>query len=49
MRLSFAGVDILVGNDGSNYLAEVNMRPAFSYVEDISDVDIAGKIVEFLN
>lgn len=49
VRLSFAGVDILLGNDGNNYLAEVNMRPAFSYVEDISGVDIAGKIVEFLN
>ena len=49
VRLSFAGVDILVGNDGTNYLAEVNMRPAFSYVEDITGVDIAGQIVEFLN
>lgn len=49
VRLNFAGVDILIGNDGVNYLAEVNMRPAFSYVEDLAHVDIAGKIVEFLN
>lgn len=49
VRLSFAGVDILVGKDGKNYLAEVNMRPAYSYVEDLAGVDIAGKIVEFLN
>jgi biotin carboxylase len=49
VKLSFAGVDILIGLDGKNYLAEVNMRPAFSYVEEIADVDIAGKIVDFLN
>lgn len=49
VKLNFAGVDILLGNDGINYLAEVNMRPAFSYVEDLAGVDIAGKIVEFLN
>jgi hypothetical protein len=38
-----------VGNDGKNYLAEVNMPCAFTYVEDVAGVDIAGKIVEFLN
>jgi len=49
VRLKFAGVDILIGKDGKNYLAEVNMRPAFELVEKISGVDIAGQLVEFLN
>lgn len=49
LGLSFGGVDILIGKDGNNYLAEVNMPCAFKYVEDVAGVDIAGKIVEFLN
>jgi biotin carboxylase len=49
LGLSFGGVDILLGSDGQNYLAEVNMPCAFTYVEDVAGVDIAGKIVEFLN
>ena len=49
LGLSFGGVDILIGKDGKNYLAEVNMPCAFKYVEDVSGVDIAGQIVEFLN
>ncbi len=49
VRLYFAGVDILISKDGENYLAEVNMRPAFELVEKITGVDIAGQIVEFLN
>lgn len=49
LGLNFGGVDILIGRDGKNYLAEVNMPCAFTYVEDIAGVDIAGKIVDFLN
>ncbi len=49
LGLSFGGVDILIGKDGKYYLAEVNMPCAFRYVEDVAGVDIAGKIVEFLN
>lgn len=49
LGLSFGGVDILIGKDGTNYLAEVNMPCAFKYVEDVAGVDIAGQIVEFLN
>lgn len=49
LGLRFAGVDILIGSDGKNYLAEVNMPCDFSYVEDATGVDIAGEIVEFLN
>jgi len=49
VRLSFAGVDILIGKDGKNYLAEVNMRPAFEFVEAVNEVNIAGQIVDFLN
>ncbi len=49
LGLSFGGVDILIGKDGKNYLAEVNMPCAFKYVEDVAGVDIAGQIVDFLN
>jgi hypothetical protein len=49
LGLSFGGVDILIGNDGKHYLAEVNMPCAFKYVEDVAQVDIAGQIVDFLN
>lgn len=49
LGLSFGGVDILIGKDGKNYLAEVNMPCAFKYVEDVAHVDIAGQIVDFLN
>ena len=48
LGLNFGGVDILIGKDGKNYLAEVNMPCAFTYVEDVAGIDIAGKIVEFL-
>lgn len=49
LGLSFGGVDILIGKDGKNYLAEVNMPCAFKYVEDVAGVDIASQIVAFLN
>lgn len=49
LGLSFGGVDVLIGKDGKNYLAEVNMPCAFKYVEDVAHVDIAGQIVDFLN
>lgn len=48
LGLEFAGVDILVGNDGKYYVAEVNIPCAFTYVEDVAGVDIAGQIVEYL-
>ncbi len=41
----FAGVDILIGDDGLPYVLEVNSMPAWSGLQSVAQVDIAGAIV----
>lgn len=48
MGIEFGGVDIILGEDGKNYLAEVNLPCAFQYTQEVTGIDIASKIVEFL-
>ncbi|MFI5013489.1 MAG: RimK family alpha-L-glutamate ligase [Hyphomicrobiales bacterium] len=40
----FAGVDILIGSDGSPYILEVNSMPAWSGLQSVARVDIAQMI-----
>ena len=40
----FAGVDILVGCDGRPYILEVNSMPAWSGLQSVAGIDIAGAI-----
>jgi hypothetical protein len=48
MGLDFAGVDILVGNNGEYYLAEVNFPCFFARAQSTTGVDISGKLIDFL-
>jgi tetrahydromethanopterin:alpha-L-glutamate ligase len=40
----FAGVDIAIGKDGLPYILEVNSMPAWSGLQSVVEVDIAGAI-----
>jgi tetrahydromethanopterin:alpha-L-glutamate ligase len=40
----FAGVDLLVGNDGRPYVLEVNSMPAWHGLQSITNLDIAGAV-----
>lgn len=48
MGLDFAGVDVLIGNNGEHYLAEVNFPCFFMRAQDTTGVDIAGQMIDFL-
>ena len=41
---SFCGVDVLRGPDGSPYVLEVNSMPAWSGLQSVASVDIAGAL-----
>jgi ribosomal protein S6--L-glutamate ligase len=47
MGLNVAGVDILRTNHGP-VVMEVNSSPGLEGIEHATDVDVAGKIIEFL-
>ena len=47
MRLNVAGVDLLRSNDGPKVI-EVNSSPGLEGIEKATGVDVAGKIVEFI-
>jgi RimK family alpha-L-glutamate ligase len=44
----YAGVDLLRARDGTIYVLEVNGIPGWSGVQSVSDVDIAGAIIDHL-
>jgi len=44
----YAGVDLLPGADGAPYLLEVNGIPGWQGLQTVSEVDIAGAIVTYL-
>jgi glutathione synthase/RimK-type ligase-like ATP-grasp enzyme len=44
----YAGVDLLPGADGKDYLLEVNGIPGWQGLQTTTDVDIAGEIVAYL-
>ncbi len=47
LNLRVAGVDLLRGEDGPKVL-EVNSSPGLEGIERISSLDIAGKMIEYL-
>lgn len=48
LQASFGGADILIDKSGAPFLAEVNIPCFFPRSQNISGVDIAGKIVDSL-
>lgn len=46
--LEFGGVDVLIGEDGAHYIAEVNFPCNFARNQLNTGVDIAGCIVDYL-
>jgi glutathione synthase/RimK-type ligase-like ATP-grasp enzyme len=42
--VKFAGVDILVGTQGEPMVLEVNSMPAWSGLQNVSRIDIAGAV-----
>lgn len=44
----FGGVDILIDRKGNNYVAEVNFPCNFSRCQNLTGVDIAGKMVDYM-
>ena len=44
----YAGVDLLPGADGQDYLLEVNGIPGWQGLQTTTDLDIAGEIVAYL-
>ena len=47
MRLSIAGVDMLSSHRGP-VVIEVNSSPGLEGIEKATEIDVAGKIIEFL-
>jgi len=47
MRLNVAGVDLLRSDDGPKVI-EVNSSPGLEGIENATGVDVAGKIIEFI-
>lgn len=48
LGVDFSGTDILFGNDGKFYIAEVNFPCAFPIAQEITEVNIAKAIVSHL-
>jgi hypothetical protein len=49
LGLPFAGIDLMLGRDGSTYCFEVNPSPGFSYFEDATGQPIADAVAEYLD
>jgi len=47
-NMEFGGVDVLVSEDGSYYISEINFPCGFVETQEVSGVDIAGEIVDYL-
>lgn len=47
LHASFAGVDLLIAEDGSPLLCEVNTNAHFAGLESVTGVNVAGEIVDF--
>lgn len=48
MGVEFGGVDILFSDNGEFFISEVNSPCAFYYTQEISGVDVAGPMVDYL-
>jgi len=48
MGVEFGGVDILFSDNGEFYISEVNSPCAFYHTQEISGVDVAGPMIDYL-
>ena len=48
LGFEFGGVDILTTSDGAHYLAETNFPCFFPRTQDVTGIDIAGTMIDFL-
>lgn len=48
LGLEFGGVDVLIDDNGNHYVSEVNFPCFFPRCQNLSGVDIAGKMIEYL-
>jgi len=47
-HLDIAGVDLIITAKGTPYLMEVNYSPGFRGLEEVTHIDIAGEIIEYI-
>ncbi len=47
-HLEIAGVDLIVTSDNTPYLMEVNYSPGFRGLEQVTGIDIAGRIIDYV-
>ena len=47
-HLDIAGVDLIVAANGAPYIMEVNYSPGFRGLEDVTGVDVAEKIIDYV-
>lgn len=47
-HLDIAGVDLIVAADGTPYIMEVNYSPGFRGLEEVTGVDVAEKIIDYV-
>jgi RimK family alpha-L-glutamate ligase len=44
----YAGVDLLTGRDGTTYVLEVNGIPGWKGLQEVTRLDVAGQLVDYL-
>jgi glutathione synthase/RimK-type ligase-like ATP-grasp enzyme len=44
----YAGVDLLADDDGKVYVLEVNGIPGWKGLQETTNIDVAGRLVDFL-
>ncbi len=47
-HLDIAGVDLIVAENGTPYIMEVNYSPCFRGLEEVTGVDVAEKIIDYV-
>ena len=48
MECDFCGIDFIVDDNGKGYLLECNVSPQFTSSERVLNINIAGKLVEYI-
>lgn len=48
MNYKIAGIDIFANNDSAPLIIEINRSPQFTVATNVSDIDIAGQIIDYI-